>query len=90
MSNVGSPITTSLIQTAAAQQVIGKARDRERAVAADGRPNEDQVELRAAGIDEADAVRRLPQNDSEEAGQEQRSHRRETGSHPREGIDLRA
>jgi hypothetical protein len=76
MSSIGSPIQTSLIQTAQAQQVAGKSRDREKSAASDSaRRMADQVDLRVAGVEGDDAVRRLPGNDSEQAAAERRARR---------------
>jgi hypothetical protein len=73
MSSIGSPIDTSLLQAAQAQQQAAKARDREKAATESGRRFQDLVELRVAGMETAEAVRRLPQNDSEQAETEQES-----------------
>lgn len=75
MSVVGSPIETSLLQAAQAQQTASKARDKERATAETARRFKDLVELRVAGVESAEAVRKVPQNDSQEAGDENQSHR---------------
>lgn len=70
MSSIGSPIDASILQAAQAQQVAGKARSRERA-ATDRRVRQDDlVELRVAGVETADAVRKLPHNDSGQADAE--------------------
>jgi hypothetical protein len=85
VSSVGSPLHTSLVQTAAAQQVAGPARDRERDESQRTQRATDQVELRIAGVESDQALRELPHNDSEQADTE----RREKGEqYPR--IDLRA
>ena len=73
MSSIGSPIDTSLLQAAQAQQQAAKARDREKAATESGRRFQDLVDLRVAGMETAEAVRRLPQNDSEQAETEQES-----------------
>lgn len=70
MSSIGSPIQTSLVQAAQAQQTASKAKDRERAVTEQIRREQDRVELRVAGLESADAVRKLPSNDSEQAEDE--------------------
>ncbi|UCD75816.1 MAG: hypothetical protein JSV91_02640 [Phycisphaerales bacterium] len=75
MSVVGSPIETSLLQAAQAQQTASKARDKERAVADTARRFKDLVELRVAGVESAEAVRQVPQNESQEAGSENQSNR---------------
>lgn len=67
MSSIGSPIDTSILQAAQAQQVAGKSRDREKAVSERRVRQEDLLELRVAGVESVDAVRKLPQNDSGEA-----------------------
>lgn len=74
MSTIGSPIETSLLQAAQAQQMASKARDREKAASESARRFADQVDLKVAGVESADAVRKLPHSDSEENQQEQRSH----------------
>jgi len=79
MSSIGSPIDTSLLQAAQAQQQAAKARDREKAATESGRRFQDLVELRVAGMETAEAVRRLPQNDSEQAETEQESKSRPQG-----------
>ncbi len=73
MSVVGSPIETSLLQAAQAQQTASKARDRERATSDSGQRFTDLVELRVAGVESAEALRKLPQNDSQEAEAEHES-----------------
>ena len=77
MSIIGSPIDTSLLQAAQAQQTASKARDRERAVADQTQRYKDMLELRVAGIESAEAARRLPQSDSEQA-----EHDREARKQP--------
>jgi hypothetical protein len=74
MSVIGSPIETSVLQAAQAQQVASKARDREKALQdTRARRFQDMVELRVAGMESAEAIRRLPSNDSEEAETEHHS-----------------
>ncbi len=73
MSAVPSPIETSLLQAAQAQQTAAKARDRERATSDSGQRFTDLVELRVAGVESAEALRKLPQNDSQEAEAEHES-----------------
>jgi hypothetical protein len=70
MSSIGSPTDTSLLQAAQAQQSASKARDREKAKSDGARRFQDMVELRVAGLETAEAVRRLPRNDSEQAESE--------------------
>jgi hypothetical protein len=69
----GTPIDMSLLQTAQAQQTASKARDKERASTDRAQRFRDQVELRVAGVEGAEAPRQLPQNDSEQAEAEHRS-----------------
>jgi hypothetical protein len=95
MSSIGSPIDTSLLQTAQAQQQAGKARDREKAESAGGRRFEDLVELRVAGMETAEAVRKLPHNESEQAETEHESksgppRRRADDDDRRSHIDVHA
>ena len=70
MSVIGSPIDTSLVQAAQAQQTASKARDRERAVEERTRRYVDELELKVSGVESAEAVKQLPQNDSEQAHSE--------------------
>ncbi len=63
MSTIGSPILTSLLQAAQAQQVVSKARDRERRASDQTRRFQDLVDLRVAGLETAEAVRDLSSND---------------------------
>lgn len=66
---------TSLVQAAQAQQVAGRARDRERAERENAaRRFRDLVELRVGSVLSARAARKLPANESEEAEVEQRGH----------------
>lgn len=67
MSVVGSPLETSALQALQAQQVASKARDKDKAQSASGRKFSDLVELRVAGVETTEAVRALPQSDSEQA-----------------------
>jgi len=70
MSTIGSPILTSLLQVAQAQQVVSKARDRERRASDQTRRFQDLVDLRVAGLETAEAVRNLSSNDSDKAESE--------------------
>ncbi|MBT8485973.1 MAG: hypothetical protein KJO43_10365 [Phycisphaerae bacterium] len=88
MSSIGSPIDTSLLQTAQAQQVAGKARDKERAATERARRQQDFVELRVAGVEASEAVRPIPHSDSGEADAEH-DHSDES-LEDRPNIDLRA
>lgn len=84
MSTIGSPIDTSLLQAAQAQQTASKARDRERAATEQTQRYKDMLELRVAGVESVDAARQLPHSDSEQA-----DHEREAGRQPekRDGED---
>ena len=97
MSVIGSPIDTSLLQTAQAQQAASKARDKEKAESDRPRRDRDRVELRVSGLETIAAVRKLPQTSSEESDVERDG--REQGSPPsarsgdeeeRPGIDVQA
>ncbi len=73
MSVIGNPIDTSLLQAAQQQQQSSKSKDRERATIHDrARRYQDMVELRVAGVEAAEAVRKLPSTESEQGEQEQR------------------
>ena len=92
MTTIGSPLDTSLIQTAQAQQVASKARDRERAATERTQRYKDMLDLKVAGIESAEAARQLPHSDSEQAGHESQA-RKEPAKRPRkndEHIDLQA
>ncbi len=67
---IGSPIDTSLVQAAQAQQTASKARDRERASSERSQRYTDMLELRVAGMESGEAVRPLPHSDSEQADHE--------------------
>ena len=70
MSSIGSPIDTSLVQAAQAQQTASKARDRERAATERTQRYTDLLDLKVVGLESAEALRQLPQNDSEQANDE--------------------
>jgi hypothetical protein len=75
MSVIGSPIETSLLQAAQAQQVASKARDKEKTERdSSARRFQDVIELRVAGVETADAIRKLPSNESQQAEVEHQSH----------------
>ncbi len=92
MSTIGSPIHTSLVQAAQAQDTAGRARSREKAVEDRTQRYTDMLELRVAAVESAEATRRLPQNDSEQAGEEHKSQPEPRGEHgeDRPGIDVTA
>jgi hypothetical protein len=74
MGIIGSPIETSLLQAAQAQQVAARNRDREKAAQdSAARRFQDIIELRVAGVEAAEALRKLPSNDSEQAEAEHQS-----------------
>ena len=56
---------TSLLQTAQAQEELSKTRDRERAASEQARRFQDILDLKAAGVEEIEAIRDLPADDSE-------------------------
>ncbi len=70
MSTIGSPILTSLLQAAQAQQVVSKARDRERRASDQTRRFQDLVDLHVAGLETAQAVRDLSSNDPDKSEQD--------------------
>lgn len=76
MSSIGSPILTSLIQTAQAQRQATAARDKEKAEANRDGDRADVFELRVDGMATDDGVRKLPKNDSEEADEERDRRKR--------------
>lgn len=88
MSVIGKPLDTSALQAIAAQQVASKARDKEKSQSASGRRFSDLVELRVSGVETADAVRALPQNNSEQANSEHDAHA--DSNKPRPHIDMKA
>jgi hypothetical protein len=93
MSTIGSPIETSLLQAAQAQQSASKAKDKQRAASESARRYQDIVDLRVAGLETADAVRRLPRNDSEQAEDEHQRRLHQPIRTPRDepsGVDLTA
>lgn len=85
MSSIG-PADTSIIQAAQAQQSASKSRDRERAVTDRGQRLKDLVDLKVAGTEASDAIRKLPRNDSEQA--EDEHHRQNLPERPH--IDFTA
>lgn len=97
MSSIGGnpgPIQGSFAQAAQAQQSAAKSRDSEKAASERGRRLADLLDLRVAGIEDIDAVRATPENDSEEAQAEldgravPRRPNRDDDERPR--IDLKA
>ena len=89
MSTIGSPIESSLVQAAQAQQVASKKRDRDRGGEAESaRRLRDLVDIRVAGVEQAGAVRKLPGNESEQADQEHRGD--DTPDARTKHIDVRA
>jgi hypothetical protein len=88
MSSIGggTPIDTSLLQTAQAQQAASKARDKEKA-AERNRRFQDLVDLRVTGAESDQAVRKLPSNDSEQAETEHQSQSQPQGLPPQDEDD---
>ena len=89
MSAAGSPIDMSLVQAAQAQQTASKARDRERAAEDRTQRYSDLLELRVAGVELAEALRQLPQNDSEQAGAEHEAKGHRQSGQPKRDDDER-
>ncbi len=78
MSAVNPPSShASLVQTAQAQQVASKTRDRQRAAGERSRRLEDTIDLKVAGVEETEAVRKLPDNDSAEGDDDRHRHHAE-------------
>jgi hypothetical protein len=91
MSLSGSPISGSIVQAAQAQQVAARGKDRQRAIDESARRFEDLVDLSVAGTETGQAIRRVPENQSEQADAEEQPKRElaaEADQRPR--IDLRA
>ena len=72
MSQIGSPIDTSLLQTAQAQRAAASGRKKERGRSEAANRWQDLVDLKVAGVEEPGAIRDIPENDSEEAEVEHR------------------
>lgn len=89
MSVIGSPIDTSLVQAAQAQQTAAKARDRERKVEERTQRYIDELELKVGGLESTEAVRRLPKNDSEQAQSEHES-KDQAGGETGQRLDVTA
>jgi hypothetical protein len=89
MSVLG-PLETSLLQAAQAQQAASRARDREQAARdSAARRFRDLVELRVGSVEAAQALRKLPANESEQAEVEHRAH--SDGEDPPPGrVDVQA
>jgi hypothetical protein len=87
MSSIGSPIDTSLVQAAQAQQTASKARDKERAASERTQRYLDQLELKIVGLESAEAIRQLPQNDSEQANDEHEAKGHRHGPEGETGED---
>ncbi len=64
---------TSLLQTAQAQEVLSKARDRERASTDQARRFQDILDLKTAGVEEIEEIRDLSADDSEHAEPERQA-----------------
>ncbi len=92
MSTIGSPIDTSLVQAAQAQQTASKARDKERAEAERTQRYTVMLDLKVAGVVSADAARELPRNDSEQAEHDREARKQlvQRGDDEAPHIDLTA
>ncbi len=94
MSTIGSKLETALVQAAGASQQASRARDRERAKTESAQRTQDQVDLRIAGLESDQAVRKLPQNTSEHADSERKKPeippRRKDDAKKKPRIDLTA
>ena len=89
MSTIGSNIELSIIQTAQQQQAAAKARDRKRAREESTREVSDEVDLSVGEVESSHAIRKLPKNESEQAGDEH--HRSQPAPpHGKRRIDLTA
>jgi len=75
MSTIGNPIGTSLLQTAQVQQTASKMRDRERSRTEQAAQRyRDLVDLQTEAIEQTEAARALPNNESEQHEYEHTSH----------------
>ena len=94
MSTIGSKLEASLAQAASAAQQAAKARAHESAKTESARKARDQVDLRSAGVETGQAVRTLPQSDSEHAERRTRNPaappRKDDGKIKKPRIDLTA
>ena len=93
MSSIGSPLLTSLLQAAQAQQVVSKARDRERAATDQTRRFQDMLDLKAAGVEAVEAIRDLPSDDSEHAEPEHKApeeSKQDESEDDRSSLDITA
>jgi len=88
MSTVGASIVGSIVQAAGAQAAAAQAKDRERNAMERDRKYDDLVDLTVKQTEAIEPVRRLPSNDSEQAGQEHRAASHRSAGRPR--IDLHA
>lgn len=87
MSSIGSPIDTSLLQTAQAQQTAAKAKDKEKEASRRGRRLQDLVDLRVVETEGPEALRKLPRNDSEQADSEHEAQDHSPLKRKRDGDD---
>ena len=86
-----SSITSSLVQTAQAQQISSRDRDRRKAAAAETiRARADRIDLQVDGVELEDAVERLPENTSEQSHQERRENQPDGRTPSLSRIDVRA
>ena len=96
MSGLTPPSShTSLVQVTQAQETASKTRDRQKAADDRTRRLEDTLDLKVSGVEQVDAARRLPDNDSEEGDDDRRRHHAEEspggdGDDDRPSIDFTA
>jgi uncharacterized protein (DUF2147 family) len=90
MSTIGSPIDTSLLQAAQAQQTASKTKDRERVASEQTQRYKDMLELRVAGIEAAEAARQLPHSDSEQADHDREARKQPKKREDNDHIDVTA
>jgi len=95
MSTIGSKLETSLAQAVAATQQTARSRERENAKTESARKMQDQVDLRTAGVESNQAVRKLPQGEPEQSESRERRPaspppRKEDGKKKKPRIDLTA
>ena len=86
-----SAITSSLVQTAQAQQVASRDRDRRRAAAAETiRSRADHIDLQIDGVELKEAVEKLQGNDSEQSHLERQAQQPDGRTPSLKHIDVKA
>lgn len=94
MSTIGSKLEASLAQAVAASQQAARARERETARTESARKMQDQVDLRTAGVESDQALRKVPQGSGEHAERRQQqappAFRKSGNPHDKPRIDLTA